>query len=149
MSNPEIARRISRAPNFKTLLGILDDLAPGHDFSVFRGGSRHYPSVLYRGKIKRQGKSARLHLTTICEGSFWDIRAALVQHFGGVPKVDFGTLTQERKHYWGLCLMFPGREPEFRKMTNEQRAELYARSRERYFSGPSIISCGGAGEVSQ
>jgi hypothetical protein len=44
------------------------------------------------------------------------------------PKVDFGTLSQEQKHFWGLCLMLPGREDEIRKLTNEQRAELYARS---------------------
>lgn len=76
MINKETAAKISRAPNFKALHKILDQMAPKHDFSIYRSQSRQYPSVLYRGPGK---------WTTICEGSFLDIRATLAQHFERLP----------------------------------------------------------------
>jgi hypothetical protein len=85
MSNLEIAARISRAPNAKTLEEILDDLAPQHEFSIYQSQSRHYPSVLYRVRVEGQGSNVRMARTTICEGSFWDIRATLVRHFEELP----------------------------------------------------------------
>ena len=85
MNNLEIAARISRAPNAKTLEEMLDDLAPQHEFSIYRSHSRHYPSVLYRVRVEGQGSNVRMARTTICEGSFWDIRAELARHFEGLP----------------------------------------------------------------
>lgn len=85
MSNPEIARRISRAPNFKTLHGILDQIVPDHGFRFGHSSSRRYPTVLYRFRVEGQGSNVRMARTTICEGSFWDIRAALAQHFEELP----------------------------------------------------------------
>ena len=85
MTNQEIAARVARAPNVKALEEMLDQLAPGHKFSVYRSGSRHYPSVLYRCRVVGQGKNVAMARTTICEGSFWDIRATLAQYFEELP----------------------------------------------------------------
>ena len=85
MTNLQIAERISRAPNFKTLHGFLDQMAPDHEFRFDHSHSRHYPSVLYRVRVEGRGSNVRMATTTICEGSFWDIRAALVQHFEELP----------------------------------------------------------------
>lgn len=85
MSNLEIARRVSRAPNTTALEELLDELAPNHEFSIYQSQSRHFPSVLYRVRVEGQGPNVRMARTTICEGSFWDIRATLARHFEGLP----------------------------------------------------------------
>ncbi|MCA3418107.1 MAG: hypothetical protein INF88_04330 [Roseomonas sp.] len=85
MSNVEIARRVSRAPNATALEELLDELVPDHEFSIYQSHSRHYPSVLYRVRVEGQGTNVRMARTTICEGSFWDIRATLARHFEGLP----------------------------------------------------------------
>ena len=86
MSNEEIAAQISRAPNAKSLEEMLDELVPHHQFTIYQSHSRHYPSVLYRVSVEGHGPNVHIARQTMCEGTFWDIRATLARFYQELPE---------------------------------------------------------------